>query len=65
MSSSADPKFGETSEPGKQNNEIFKLEALFDVKDRVALVTGDITLSNTRQYANTNAMVQVAALGLA
>ena len=40
MSSSANPQMGDTSDPGKQNNELFKLENLFNVKPRVALVTG-------------------------
>jgi preprotein translocase subunit Sec63 len=40
MSSSANPSMGDTSDPSKQNNELFKIENLFNVKPRVALVTG-------------------------
>jgi hypothetical protein len=39
MSTSADPKMA-SSDPTKHNNDVFKLEELFDVKDKVALVTG-------------------------
>lgn len=37
-----------SSDPSKNNNEDFKLESLFSVKDKVALVTGEFNLKNSR-----------------
>ena len=52
MASSANPKMGDTSDPSKQNNELFKLENLFNVKPRVALVTGQYVLHSFSNHAN-------------
>jgi hypothetical protein len=41
---SADPRMA-SSDPSKHNNESFKLEELFNVKDKVALITGTFPLT--------------------
>lgn len=49
---------------GPQNNEQFKLSSLFDVKDKVALVTGRLRESRIGLGVSANAS-KVVPLGLA